>query len=58
MTANAGIPGTGVSYRQRLDHPVSDQSAGKSGSGAGRVIWVIIFLAVLGFFLGADWLKD
>jgi hypothetical protein len=51
VSANAGIPGTGISYRQRLGHPLANQSTGKSGSGAGRVVWAIFFLAVLGFFI-------
>lgn len=49
VTGNAGIPGTGISYHQRLDDPSVDQSTSKSDSGVGRVVWVLILLAVLGF---------
>ncbi len=52
VTGNAGIPGTGISYRQRLDDLSGDQSAGKSGSGIGLMVWVVIMLVILGFIFG------
>lgn len=49
-TGNVGIPGTGLSYRERLDSDGSDGS-GKSGV-AGWVVWLVIAVVLLGVFFG------
>ena len=51
-TGNVGIPGTGISYRKRLNNAPAEPSAGKSGGGMRTVVWIIILLAVLGFIFG------
>ena len=52
ITGNAGIPGTGISYRERLDSQHTDPSTEKSGRGLGAVLLILVFLAVLGFIFG------
>ena len=52
VTGDTGIPGTGISYRQRLDTPPTELGAGKSRIGVGRVVWMFILLAVLELLLG------
>ena len=52
VTGNAGIPGTGISYRERLDSASADPSASKSGSSIGTIVLILIALAVLGFIFG------
>lgn len=52
VTGNAGIPGTGISYRERLDNQPTDGDGRKSGNGMGSVVLILIFLALLGFFFG------
>ena len=49
VTGNAGIPGTGISYRERLDQPSTEAGNDKSGRGIGTVVWILIILAVVGF---------
>lgn len=58
LTGNAGIPGTGLSYRERLDLPSGkqDQVAKKtqlesSGSGLPSV-FVMLILLMIGIFIG------
>ena len=57
ITGNAGIPGTGISYRQRLDGqsaPVAHdvhEAHDKPKSGAGQVIFWLLLLVILGVFL-------
>ncbi len=48
VTGNAGIPGAGISYRQRLDHASTEPSANKTGGGIGAVVLTLILLAVVG----------
>ena len=52
LTGNAGIPGTGISYRERLDAQSTEPSASKPGIGAGTVVFVIFLLVVLFFVFG------
>ena len=52
VTGNAGIPGTGISYRERLDAQSTESSVSKPGVGAGTVVFVIILLVVLVFAFG------
>lgn len=52
VTGSAGIPGTGLSYRERLDKPSVDPGGSKSGSGLGAVVLLFILLVVLGFVFG------
>jgi hypothetical protein len=49
-TGNVGIPGTGLSYRERLDNPGSGGS-GKGGA-VGWVVWLVIAIVLLGVFFG------
>ncbi len=49
VTGNAGIPGTGISYRERLGQASNKPSANTTGSGIGAVVLILILLAVLGF---------
>ena len=52
VTGNAGIPGTGISYRERLDNAPAEAGSEKSGSGLGTVVSILILVAVLGFVFG------
>jgi hypothetical protein len=52
VTGNAGIPGTGISYRERLDTVPPEAGPGKSGRGLSTVVWILILVAVLGFVFG------
>ena len=52
VTGNAGIPGTGISYRDRLDTPFTEPIASKPGIGAGTVVFVLSLLVVLVFAFG------
>jgi hypothetical protein len=52
VTGNAGIPGTGISYRERLDSGATEPSVGKSGSGMGVIVLILIVLVALGFIFG------
>ena len=47
-TGNVGIPGTGLSYRERLDN---NGSVGK-GSGLGWVVWLVIAVVLMGVLFG------
>ena len=47
-TGTVGIPGTGLSYRERLNN---NGSGGKS-SGLGWVVWLVIVIVLLGVFFG------
>ncbi len=49
VTDTAGIPGTGISYRERLDAQSTEPSASKPGVGAGTVVIVLFLLGVLVF---------
>jgi hypothetical protein len=49
VTGNAGIPGTGISYRQRLNQASTEPGANKTGGGIGAVVLILILLAVVGF---------
>ena len=44
-TGTVGIPGTGLSYRERLDNP------GKGG-GLGWVLWLVVAIVLLGVLFG------
>lgn len=50
VTGNVGIPGTGMSYRERLDD-ISSAGSGKGG-GAGWVVWLVIVIVLLGVLFG------
>ena len=46
-TGNVGIPGTRLSYRERLDSPTAKPTESKSDSGGSRIlIWVIVLVAL------------
>ena len=49
-TGTVGIPGTGLSYRERLDD-TGDTGSGKGG-GIGWVVWLVIAVVMLGVFFG------
>ena len=46
-TGTVGIPGTGLSYRERLDN----NSSGKGG-GLGWVVWLVVVILLLGVLFG------
>jgi len=48
-TGTVGIPGTGLSYRERLDNSGSG-GAGKGG-GLGWVVWLVA-IVLMGVFFG------
>jgi len=52
VTGTAGIPGTGISYRERLDAQSTEPSTSKPGIGAGTVVFVLFLLVVLVFAFG------
>ena len=52
VTGNAGMPGTWISYRDRLDHAPTEPSTSKSRGGVWIFVWILILLAVLGFVFG------
>lgn len=47
---NAGVPGSGISYREKLSN--------RSGRGLGGAIFWLLALAVLGYFIGGNSLQD
>ena len=49
-TGTVGIPGTGLSYRERLDDTGTAGSG--RGGGIGWVVWLVIAIALLGVFFG------
>ena len=49
VTGTAGIPGTGISYRERLDAQPTERTTSKPGIGAGTVVFVLFLLVVLFF---------
>lgn len=57
LTGNAGIPGTGLSYRERLDLPSGKQdqvATAKSESSSSRFssLLVMIIVLLIGIFIG------
>jgi hypothetical protein len=57
LTGNAGIPGTGLSYRERLDLPAGKQdqvATTKSESSGSRFpsLLVMIIILLIGIFIG------
>ncbi len=44
-TGNVGIPGTGLSYRERLD-------TSSKGGGLGWVVWLVVAIVLLGVLFG------
>jgi hypothetical protein len=57
LTGNAGIPGTGLSYRERLDLPIGKQvqvATTKSESSGSRftTLLVMIIVLLIGIFIG------
>jgi hypothetical protein len=44
VTGNAGIPGTGISYRQRLDTSSTPNEPDKPKGGKGRIIFLLIII--------------
>ena len=52
VTGTAGIPGTGISYRERLDSGSAEPNASKPGSSIGTIVLILIVLAVLSFIFG------
>jgi hypothetical protein len=49
-SGNVGIPGTGLSYRERLDD-TGNPGSGKGG-GIGWVVWLVISIVLLGVLFG------
>ena len=45
-----GIPGTGLSYRERLDN--NGRGSSGDGGGLGWVVWLVIAIVLLGVFFG------
>ena len=52
VTGNAGIPGAGISYRERIDNQTTESGNSSVGGGMKTVTWILIVLAVLGFIYG------
>ena len=48
VTGNAGIPGTGISYRERLDNPSGQDTSNRPGTGTGRVLFWLLVIAIVG----------
>ena len=51
VTGSAGIPGTGISYRERLDNLNTDSSK-RAGRSFGTIFLILVVLALLGFVFG------
>jgi len=52
VTANAGIPGTGISYRQRIDNQSSTAVPdNKPKSGLGHILFLLLLIIVIGVIL-------
>jgi hypothetical protein len=52
VTANAGIPGTGISYRQRIDgQSTPDVPDNKPKSGSGHILFLLFVIIVVGVIL-------
>ncbi len=49
-TGNVGIPGTGLSYRERLDD--TGNAGSSNGGGVGWFIWLVIAIVLLGVLFG------
>jgi hypothetical protein len=49
-TGTVGIPGTGLSYRERLDNAGSGGSG--RGGGLGWVVWLVVAIVLLGVLFG------
>ena len=49
-TGTVGIPGTGLSYRERLDDTGATGSG--KGGGVGWMVWLVIAILMLGVFFG------
>ncbi len=49
-TGNVGIPGTGLSYRERLDN--TSNAGSSNGGGVGRFVWLVIAIVLMGVFFG------
>ncbi len=49
-TCYQGIPGTGLSYRERLDD-TGNTGSGKRG-GIGWVVWLVIAIVLMGVLFG------
>lgn len=52
VTGSAGIPGTGISYRTRLDDPSQPAEPGKPSNSLGGAVLILILLAILGYVFG------
>ena len=49
VTANAGIPGTGISYRQRIDNQSSTSvPVNKPKSGLGNILFLLLLIIIIG----------
>ena len=44
-----GIPGTGLSYRERLNN---NSSGSGGGGGLGWVVWLVVAIVLLGVLFG------
>ena len=49
-TGSVGIPGTGLSYRERLD--ATGNAGSGNGAGTGWVVWLVIAIVLLGVLFG------
>lgn len=56
LTGNAGLPGTGVSYRKRLDlpdaEPVSQELPAKRSSSVAPTWLLLLFVLAVGIVIG------
>ena len=50
VTGNVGIPGTGLSYRQSLDHHAAPEAPG-TRRGGPRVLFWLVLVAVVAYLL-------
>ncbi|CAM8632986.1 Domain of unknown function DUF4236 [Burkholderiales bacterium] len=52
LTGNVGVPGTGLSYRKRLDLPDAEREEPAVTEPANRTGWLLIIVFVVGVLVG------
>ena len=52
LTGNVGVPGTGLSYRKRLDLPDTGREEPAVTEPTNRTAWLLIIVFVVGVLVG------